>query len=122
MITWSSPSGPGGLGDHTASGNFQTATSWKNYKATLPYHGEIFIDPDTGIVVRLITEAEFKTSEVVHQEDERIDYGPIKVGDKMLVLPVKTFVNTEVVPNGDSGGGKFTIRHTLFTTEFKDYH
>ena len=112
----------GTVGDKTVSGNFQTATSWKNYKATLPYHGEIFIDPDTGIVVRLITEAEFKTSEVVHQEDERIDYGPIKVGDKMLVLPVKTFVNTEVVPNGDSGGGKFTIRHPLFTTEFKDYH
>jgi len=26
------------------------------------------------------------------------------------------------VPNGDSGGGKFTLRHTLFTTEYKDYN
>jgi hypothetical protein len=122
MMAYTSPTSAASVGDHTATGNFQTATEWKNFKATLPYHGEIFVDPDTGIVVRLITQAEFKTSDLVHQEDERIDYGPVKVGDKMLVLPVKSYINTEVVPNGDSGGGKFTLRHTLFTTEYKDYN
>lgn len=105
----------------TVHGNFQTATDWTNFKVTLPYHGEIFVDPDSGIVVRIITQAEFKSSDLVHQEDERIDYGPVKVGDKMLVLPVKTIIITEVVPNGDSGAGKFSLRHTLFTTEYKDY-
>jgi hypothetical protein len=111
-----SPSSGGG-----AKGNFQTNTTYKNYKATVPYHGEIFVDPDTGIVVRLVTEAEFKTSDVVHQEDQRIDYGPVTVGGKTLVLPVKTVVNTEVVPHGESGSGKFLLRHTLFTAEYKDY-
>src|SRR5580658_383111 len=57
-----------------AHGNLQTVTSWKNYKATVPYHGEIFVDPDTGIVVRLVTQAEFKNTDVVHQEDQRIDF------------------------------------------------
>jgi len=104
-----------------AKGNFQTNTSWKNFKTTVPYHGELFIDQDTGIVVRLISEAEFKSSDVVHQEDQRIDYSPVKVGDKMLVLPVKTVINTEVVPNGDSGAGKYSTRHTLFSSEYKDY-
>jgi hypothetical protein len=106
-----------------AKGNFQTNTDWKNYKATVPYHGELFIDPDTGIVVRLIAEGEFKPSEVVHQEDTRIDYGPVTVGDKTLILPIKTVVDTEVVPNGDSGAaGKYSTRVTLFTAEYKDYH
>ncbi|MDR3727206.1 MAG: hypothetical protein P4K86_09215 [Terracidiphilus sp.] len=114
------PGGASGSGGG-AKGNLQTTTNWKNYKATVPYHGELFIDQDTGIVVRLISEAEFKPSEVVHQEDQRIDYGPVKVGDKMLVLPVKTVINTEVVPNGDSGAGKFSTRHTLFTSEYKNY-
>ncbi len=104
-----------------AKGNLQTTTSWKNYKATVPYHGEIFVDPDTGIVVRLVTQAEFKASDVVHQEDQRIDYGPVKAGDKTLVLPVKSVIATEVVPNGDSGAGKYSTRHTLFTSEYKDY-
>jgi len=95
---------------------------WHNYKATIPYHGEIFIDPDTGIVVRLITQAEFKGSEVVHQEDQRIDFAPVAVGGKTLVLPIKTVIDTEVVPNGDSqAAGKYGTRHTLFTAEYKNY-
>lgn len=104
-----------------AKGNFQTSTNFSPYKATVPYHGEIFIDPDTGVVVRLITQADFKNTEVVHTEDQRIDYEPVAVGGKTLVLPNKSIVNTEVVPNGDSGGGKFIIRHTLFTSEYKGY-
>lgn len=104
-------------------GNFQTATDWHNYKANgVPYHGEFFIDPDTGIVIRMITEAELKPTEVVHQVDTRIDYGPVKVGDKTLVLPVRTVINTEVVPNGDSqAAGRYSTRCTLFTIEYKDY-
>lgn len=106
-----------------ASGTFQTTTDWHNYKANgVPYHGAFFIDPDSGIVVRMITEAELKPTDVVHQEDTRVDYGPVKVGDKTIVLPVRTIINTEVVPNGDSqAAGRFSTRCTLFTSEFKDY-
>ncbi len=114
--------GPGGAGG--ATGNFQTATNWKDYKATaLPYHGEIFIDPDTGIVVRLDTQAEFKTSDIVHQEDARVDYGTVQVGDAIAVLPMRTVILTEVAPNGDSqAAGARTLRRTLFTSEYKGYH
>jgi hypothetical protein len=110
-----------GGGGGGAKGNFQTSTNFNPYKATVPYHGEVFIDPDSGIVVRLITQADFKNTDVVHLEDQRIDYTPVAVGGKTLVLPYKTIINTEVVPNGDSGGGKFILRHTLFTSEYKGY-
>jgi hypothetical protein len=113
-------SAQGGAGG--AKGNFQTSTSWHNYKANVPYHGELFIDPDTGTVLRMITEAELKPSDVVHQEDTRVDYGPVKVGEKTLVLPIKTVIDTEVVPNGDSGSaGRYSTRRTLFASEYKDY-
>jgi hypothetical protein len=105
-----------------AKGNLQTNTDWHPYKASVPYHGELFIDPDTGIVVRMITNADLKQSEVVHQEDTRVDFGPVTVDGKSLVLPVKTVINTEVVPNGDSGSaGRYSVRRTLFSTEYKDY-
>ena len=105
-----------------AKGNLQTSTDWHNYKAGgVPYHGEFFIDPDSGIVVRMITQAELKPSEVVHQNDTRIDYAPVKLGDKDAVVPVKTVINTEVVPNGDSGAGRYATRCTLFTSEYKNY-
>jgi hypothetical protein len=110
-------------GSGGATGNMQTTTDWHNYKANgLSYHGEFFIDPDTGIVVRMITEAELKPSDVVHQQDTRIDYGPVKVGDKTFVLPVRTVINTEVVPNGDSqAAGRYSTRCTLFTIEYKNH-
>jgi hypothetical protein len=115
----------GGLtgGSGGATGNFQTATDWHNYKANgLPYHGEFFIDPDSGVIVRMITQIEFKQTEVVHQLDTRIDYASSKVGDKTLVLPLKTVINSEVVPNGDSqAAGKFSTRCTLFAIDYKNY-
>jgi len=115
-----SANGGGGGG---ASGNLQTATDWQHFKANgVPYHGQFYVDPDTGIVVRMITQADFKPSEVIHQEDIRIDYAPVKVGEKMLVLPMKTVIGTEVVPNGDSqAAGHYSERTTLFTIEYKDY-
>lgn len=105
-----------------ASGNLQSNTSWHAYKANgFGYHGEFYINPDTGIVVRMIVQPELKQSDVVHQQDIRVDYGPVTVGDKSLILPTKTVVNTEVVPNGESGAGGFSTRSTLFTTEYKNY-
>jgi len=115
--------GAQGSGAGGAKGNFQTATDWHDYKANnLPYHGQLFINPETGIVVRMNTMAEFKSTEVVHQEDQRIDYDPVKVGDMMLILPVRKMINTEVVPTGDSGSaGKYTTRRTMLTSEYKDF-
>ena len=101
--------------------SLQTYSSYKPYKETVPYHGELFIDSGTGLVVRLVTMAEFKASDIVKQEDTRIDYSGVKVGDKMMVLPVRSIIDTEVVINGDDPGGKHTTRHTLFTAEYKDY-
>ncbi len=102
-------------------GNYQVATNWKNYKATVPYHGEIFVDPDTGIIARLITVADFKSSDLVLQEDQRIDFGSVTVGGKALVLPVRSFIDTMERPDGDDGPARFNIRHTLFTAEYKNY-
>ena len=114
--------GASGTGGGGASGNLQTNTDWHPYKqGSVGYHGEFFIDPDTGVVLRMITEMEPKSSDVVHQQDTRIDYAPVDVGGKPLVLPVQSWVVTEVVPNGDSGAGGFSTRCTLFSSDYKDY-
>jgi hypothetical protein len=81
----------------------------------------LFVDPETGVVVRLVMIAEFKSSALVHQEDRRIDYLPVSVSGKELILPVQSMINTEVMPNGDSGTGKVTTRRTMLTSEYKDF-
>jgi hypothetical protein len=112
--------GIGGIAS-TSAGNMQINITWSPYKETPPYHGEIFVDSGTGIIVRLVTLADFKPSGVIQQEDTRIDYGPVKVGDKPLVLPTRTIIDTEVVPNGEDAAIGFSTRRTLFTVEYKNY-
>jgi hypothetical protein len=96
-------------------------SEWKNFKATVGYHGELFLDPDSGTVVRTITEAEFKPSDFVHYEDIRTDYAPMPIGGKNLVVPVRAFIVSEVVPNGDSFAAHYSVRHQEVTEDYKDY-
>jgi hypothetical protein len=111
---------PGAAGG--AKGNFQTNTDWHAYKQnSVGYHGEFYVDPDSGIVVRMIAIAELKPNEVVHAQATRIDYGPETIGGKPMILPVRTIVTTEVVPSGDSQAGKYSVRNTYLSTEYKNY-
>jgi hypothetical protein len=108
-------------GGSTARGNLQTSSSWKNFKAGGAYHGELFIDPDTGVIVRTITQAEFKPSDFVHYEYIRTDYASMDIGGKPLVVPIRTYTLAEVVPNGDSFAAHYSVRHDMVTEDFKDY-
>jgi len=126
IATFYTPSTASTLGDKGATGggvtgDFQTSTNWKEYKTTAPYHGEFFVDPESGIVLRMIVQSELKPTDLVHQLDTRVDFASVRVGAKTYVLPVKTYIDSLVVPNGDSGAATYTTRRTLFTSEYKDY-
>ena len=110
-----------GAGGGGVSGNFQTNTRWNNFKSSVPYHGRIYVDPETGIVLRLIVETELKPADVVHQLDTRIDYGPVKVGQGTYIVPISSLINSVVVPNGESGAGGYSTRTTLFSSEYSEY-
>ncbi|WP_263353842.1 hypothetical protein [Acidicapsa acidisoli] len=121
VLNFSKNGGQTAGGGSSAKGNLQTVSDWKNFKANVGYHGEIFIDPDSGIVVRTITEADFKPTDFVHSEKIRTDYTSMPVGDKSLVVPVRTFAIAEVVPNGDSFAAHYSVRHQMVTQDYKDY-
>ncbi|MGA8741719.1 MAG: hypothetical protein WB561_11095 [Terracidiphilus sp.] len=103
------------------AGNYQTNATWKNFKATLPYHGEIFIDPETGVIYRLVTQVDFKGSDPVRMENQRIDYGIETIGDKKVVVPGFVTIDTIELPFPDSPQGRYIMRHTLFTENYSGY-
>jgi hypothetical protein len=111
--------GPGPTG---AQGDIQSLTSWKLFKKVVPYHGELFVEPNTGLIVRAITCAEMKPTDLVHQEVMRIDYEQVVVGGKEYMLPVDSFTINEVVPNGNSNFASYSVRHTLFSVKYQGYH
>ena len=73
-----------GGGKPPTSANLGTATFFDPFKTTVGYHGEVFVDPETGTVVRLIVQAELKPTDFIQQEDTRIDYGTVEVGGKRM--------------------------------------
>jgi hypothetical protein len=104
-----------------AEPNMQTGTTWKAFKETVSYRGEFFIDPDSGAIVRIVTQADLKPTYFVHQEDMRIDYGPVTVDGARYFVPLRNITLTEVVPNGDNYAARYSIRHTLFDATYKNY-
>ena len=82
---------------------------WKPFKKTVGVHGEFFVDPDSGTIVRFIDQAEFNGGDFIHVENTRIDYGHVDVNGRTYVLPQRSITQTEVVATGDfneAGGPK----------------
>jgi tetratricopeptide (TPR) repeat protein len=115
------PMGVGmGGGKAPTSENLGTATSFEPFKTMVGYHGEVFVDPETGTVMRLIVQAELKPTDFIQQEDTRIDYSTIEVGGKAYVVPTRNILLTTMVPSGNSFA-KFTTRRTLFDVSYSNY-
>ena len=109
-----------GSGIATAQGTYATNTTFDPFRTKVGYHGEFFIDPATGDVLRFIMQAEMKKSDFVSQEDTRVDYGSASVDGKPMLLPKASYVLTTVIPAGDSGQ-RIAIRRTLFEVHYANY-
>jgi hypothetical protein len=96
-------------------------TTWEPFKKVVGYHGEFFINPNTGLVVRVITCAEMKPTDFVLREDRRIDYSSVVIASKPYLLPRTSITAMVAVPNGDSNTATRTIRHTLFSASYQNY-
>jgi hypothetical protein len=102
-------------------GTIQSVSTWEPFKKVAGYHGEFFINPNTGLVVRVITRAEMKPTDLVFREDRRIDYGPVVVAGKQYLLPRVSITAMEAVPNGDNNTAISTTRHTLYYASYQNY-
>jgi len=102
-------------------GAIQSVSTWETFKKVVGYHGEFFINPDTGLVVRVITHADMKPTEFVSREDRRIDYGTIVVAGREYQLPRVSVTVMEAVPNGDNPNSTCIFRHTMFHVSYQNY-
>ncbi|HEY1903880.1 MAG TPA: hypothetical protein VGG56_15715 [Terracidiphilus sp.] len=109
------------LGHPAGNGNLANVSDWKPFNTKAGYHGELFLDPDSGVILRTILEAEFKPSDFVHYENIRVDYAPMPIGGNNLYVPVRSFTIAEVVPNGDSFASNYAARLQFVTQDFKDF-
>lgn len=102
-------------------GEIQSVTSYRPFKKTVSYHGELSIDPESGTILRVLTYAELKPTDYVHQEASRTDFSATVVDGKEYVLPMESFTVNEVVPGGESNSIAYSVRHNLFNVMYANY-
>lgn len=76
---------------------YETATMVANlapFRQLAGYHGEIFVDPATGSIVRLTAEAELKITDPVVEAKILVDYGQVEIGGKPYICPVRSVSST----------------------------
>lgn len=93
----------------------------ETFKATVPYHGEFFIDPDAGTVLRVITQAELPPSAPVRSEDTRIDYGEISVGGRTLIVPLEADTLVAMVPGAETDEAPYREVHRFAAADYSNY-
>lgn len=63
---------------------------------TPAYHGEIAVKPADGSILRMTMQAELKPAGSVARADLMVDYGPVEIGGKPYICPVRSVALSRV--------------------------
>ena len=64
--------------------------SYRLFQQFSGYHGEMAVDPANGAILRLTLQADLKPADKMVRSDILVEYGPVEIGDKIYICPVKS--------------------------------
>jgi VWFA-related protein len=89
------------------------------YHGTPGYHGELYVDPGSGAILRVTLEAELGTTEVIRRAAISVEYGPVEIGGTRYICPTRSVaISQDMNRQGITIGGAMPltrINETLFT-------
>jgi VWFA-related protein len=105
------------------------AANVRPFRKATPYHGEIAVDPATGIIRRLIVQAELKPDDPINKADILVDYGPVEIAGRTYTCPLRsisrsTAQGVQVDPRYHFALANQVqpLKHSLNDVRFTDYH
>lgn len=78
-----------GEGQQAASAGMVKAASAEFHQIT-GYRGNLTVDPDTGIILRIAIEADLKTSDPIQRASMMVEYGTFKIGEGSYTCPTRS--------------------------------
>jgi VWFA-related protein len=54
------------------------------------YHGNLTVDPDTGVILRIAIEADLKSADAIQRAAIMVEYGQVKIGETTYICPVRS--------------------------------
>jgi hypothetical protein len=61
-----------------------------SYHGTPSYHGNLYLDPATGAVLRVTIESDLKHSDPIMRAAISVQYGPVEIDGKSYICPVRS--------------------------------
>jgi hypothetical protein len=105
----------------TSGGGRQTtkeANTPSNFHSTPAYHGYLYLDPQTGAVLRVAMEAEMKSDDPLVRVAQWVGYGPVEIGERNYLCPVRASALTMVRAWREGEPGMVWLNEVTFT----NYH
>lgn len=92
-------------------------------KVNPAYHGEIFIDPVKGTILRVTVTADMAPAYQAVHASILVDYAPIAIGERTYICPVNGVALSKMpVDVSDRGLQNGPVQIRLNEVLFKDYH
>jgi VWFA-related protein len=98
------------------------------FKKAAPFHGEIAVDPSTGAVLRLTTQADLEWRLPLHRSDVLVEYRPVVQGTRTFICPSRSISisrqrRTMVIEEWGEGFKVYAPFETLLNEmRFEKYH
>ncbi len=100
----------------------------KEFRQLVGYHGEIAVDPATGVIRRITAQADFKPSDPLSKADILVEYAPVDIGGYTYTCPTKSIAVSRAVLDttsdsvGSESSGAVLWQTFLNDVQFQDYH
>jgi VWFA-related protein len=108
----------------TSMGTYDPLNSQRKIATLKPgYHGRLEIDPETGTILRILIEADLHPDDSIQRASMMVEYGPVKIGDRLHVCPTRSVATTLSRAEFLSHGNLESVnRLQLNDAQFVDYH
>jgi hypothetical protein len=93
------------------------------FEAFSAYHAEITVDPSNGAILRLVLRADPKPTDPFVLADVAIEYGPVKIGGKTYICPMRSIALSFGSPvRPIAADDKGVLQTMLNDVAFEKYH
>jgi hypothetical protein len=98
--------------------NTDGANSPRIYHTVPGYHGYLYLDSETGIVLRMTLEAEMHSNEAMTRLGVWVEYGTVQIDEKSYHCPVRSVALTVLHARREGEQGVMRLNEVTFT----NYH
>ncbi|MGA2351687.1 MAG: hypothetical protein ABSF70_14735 [Terracidiphilus sp.] len=104
----------------------ELASNTDSYRGTPGYHGNVYLDPATGAILRITMDTELKASDPIKRVGMSVEYGPVEIGGKNFILPVHSIAimlaRSYLGGTGRSGSMNEKTILSINEVSFSEYH